>query len=140
MILAGYFEAYGTEYVQGGSYHEARQGSCLVLILPNIDFSEEKCHGKCLKSISESLDFKISGKGGGACPQTPLAACAFSAQNLPPLPCLVLKSGYGPDVYMYVKMLQHSCAGQLPQQVATADSRPRVLSFSVKCFENHSSS
>ena len=26
--------------------------------IPKIDFSEEKCHGKCLKSTSEPLDLK----------------------------------------------------------------------------------
>jgi len=35
---------------------------------------------------------KFSGRGG-ACPQTPLAACAFGSRNLPRL---VLKSGYDP--------------------------------------------
>ena len=42
------------------------------------------------KSISEPLDFKIF---WGACPQTPPAARAFGARNLPRL---ILKSGYGP--------------------------------------------
>ena len=44
------------------------------------------------KSISEPLDFKIFLKG--ACPQSPLATRAAGTQNLP---CLVLKSGYGPE-------------------------------------------
>ena len=46
------------------------------------------------KSISKPLYFKNSWRGWGeACPQTPLAAHIFGAQNLPRL---VLKSGYGP--------------------------------------------
>ena len=60
---------------------------------PKIDFSEEKCHRKCLKEHFWAFRFKnflVGGGRGGACLQTPppLAACAFGAQNLPHLDLL----------------------------------------------------
>jgi len=61
----------------------AHQKKLEILTLTKIDFSEEKCQKKRLKDFSS----------GGACPQTPLAAQAFSARDLPRL---VLKPGYGP--------------------------------------------
>ena len=62
---------------------------------------------------------KFSGGRGGACSQTPLAAHAFGAQNLPRL---VLKSGYGPEqtqkpishgflqIYLETELLEYSSA------------------------------
>ena len=50
-----------------------------------------KCHGKCLEEHFWASRFQNF--LGGTCPQTPSAARAFSARNLPRL---VLKSGYGP--------------------------------------------
>ena len=58
---------------------------------PRLTFLKKNATGNAYQSISEPLDFKISEV---ACPQTPLAAHAFGARNLPPL---VMKSGYGPD-------------------------------------------
>ena len=46
------------------------------------------------KSIPEPLDLKFFLGGGGACPQTHLAARTFGARDLPRL---ALKSGYGPE-------------------------------------------
>ena len=57
-----------------------------------LTFLEKNATENTYKSISELLDFK-NFWGWGACPQTPLAARAFGAGNLPRL---VLKSGYGP--------------------------------------------
>ena len=45
------------------------------------------------------LSLQISKFYGGTCPQTPLAARAFGARNLPRL---VLKSGYGPILRKYL--------------------------------------
>ena len=66
-----------------------------LLRLPKSDVSEDKCHGKCLKEHSRAFRSEtfLGGGGGGACPQTPLAARAFGARDLPRL---ALKSGYGP--------------------------------------------
>ena len=67
---------------------------------PRLTFLKKNAMENAYKSISEPLDFKLfwgggSGVGGGgACPQNPLAARDFGAPNLP---CLVLKSVYGPD-------------------------------------------
>ena len=60
---------------------------------PRLTFLKKNAMENAYKSISEPLDFKFFW-GGGACPQTPLAARDFGAPNLP---CLVLKSVYGPD-------------------------------------------
>ena len=57
---------------------------------PRLTFLKKIATENAYKSISEPLDFKIFW-GGGACPKTPLAACAFGARNLPHL---VLKSAY----------------------------------------------
>ena len=85
---------------QASSWHEARRGICLVLILA---FLKKRLIEKIIprrnwenamentkESISGPLDFKIFWAG---MPQTPLAARAFGARNLPRL---VLKSGYSP--------------------------------------------
>ena len=68
---------------------------------PRLTFLKKNDTENAYKSISEPLYFKIlwGGGGGACCPtplaaQTPLAAHAFGAQNLPRL---VLKSGYGPE-------------------------------------------
>ena len=55
---------------------------------PRLTFLKTNATENACKSISEPLDFKIF-------PQTPLAARAFGTWNLP---CLVLKSGYGPGI------------------------------------------
>ena len=60
---------------------------------PRLTFLKKNATENAYKSISEPLDFKIF---WGACPQTPPAASAFGARNLPRL---ILKSGYGPDVW-----------------------------------------
>ena len=60
---------------------------------PRLTFLKKNATENAYKSISEPLDFKIF-LGGGGKPQTPLAAHAFGAQNLPRL---VLKSGYSPE-------------------------------------------
>ena len=64
---------------------------------PRLTFLKRNATENACKSVSEPLDFKIFWGGGGGkgetCPQTPLAALAFGARNLPHL---VLKSGYGP--------------------------------------------
>ena len=56
-----------------------------------IDFSEEKCHGKCLQEHLGASGFQ--NVLGGGMPPDPLKARAFGARNLHRL---VLKSGYGP--------------------------------------------
>ena len=61
---------------------------------PRLTFLKKNDTENAYKSISEPLYFKIFWGAGGACSQTPLAAHAFGAQNLPRL---VLKSGYGPE-------------------------------------------
>ena len=61
---------------------------------PRLTFLKKNATENAYKSISEPIVFKFSGGVGmGACPQTPLAARAFGARNLPRL---LLKSGYGP--------------------------------------------
>ena len=60
-----------------------------------LTFLKKNATENVYKSISELLDFK-NFWGWGACPQTPLAARAFGAGNLPRL---VLKSGYGPGLH-----------------------------------------
>ena len=61
--------------MQGRSQHDARQGLTLSWFQPKIDFSEEKCHRKCLKEHFWAFRFKnfLVGGGGGAaaCLQTP---------------------------------------------------------------------
>ena len=63
---------------------------------PKLTCLKKNVTGNANKSIYEPVDFKIfwRGWGGGAYPQTPLAARAFGARILPRL---VLKSGYGPS-------------------------------------------
>ena len=61
---------------------------------PRLTFLKKNATENAYESISEPLDFKIFWGGGGTCPQTPLAARALGARNLPHL---VLNSGYGPD-------------------------------------------
>ena len=58
---------------------------------PRLTFLKKNAIENAYESISEPLDFKIF-RGGGTCPQTPLAARALGARNLPHL---VLNSGYG---------------------------------------------
>ena len=58
---------------------------------PRLTFLKKNATKNAYKNISEPLDFKIF---WGACPQTPPAARAFGARNLPRL---ILKSGYGPE-------------------------------------------
>ena len=58
---------------------------------PRLTFLKKNATENAYKSIFEPLGFKIL--WGGAYPQTPLKARAFGARNLP---CLVLKTGYGP--------------------------------------------
>ena len=57
---------------------------------PRLTFLKKNAKENAYKSISEPLDFKNFWGGGGS-HQTPLAARAFGACNLP---YLVLKSGY----------------------------------------------
>ena len=52
-----------------------------LLRLLKSDVSEDKWHGKCLKEHSRTFRFE-NFIGGGACPQTPLAARAFGARSL----------------------------------------------------------
>ena len=72
-----------------------------ILTLTKIDFSKEKCHEKRLREQFWTSKLQNSLGGGGACPQTPLAARAFGARGLPRL---VLKPGYGPEnswIYLF---------------------------------------
>ena len=64
---------------------------------PRLTFLKKNAMENAYKNISEPLDFKTFWEG--ACPQTPLAACTFSARNLPRL---VLKSGYGPVIIIII--------------------------------------
>ena len=71
-----------------------RQDEAIALswFWPKIDFSEEKCLGKCLKEHFWAS--RIQNFLGSMPPDPPLAARAFSTRNLPRL---VLKSGDGPN-------------------------------------------
>ena len=70
--------------------------------MPKIDFSEEKCHAKCLQKHFWAPQFQ---NFQGGMPPDPLAAHAFGARNLP---CLVLKSGYGPESYVDLDLFAHT--------------------------------
>ena len=67
-------------------YHQAIK-KVTFYTCPRLTFLKKNAMENAYKRIFEPLDFKIlwGAGGGGACPQTPREACAFSAWNLPRL-------------------------------------------------------
>ena len=73
------------------------------------------------------LSLKILKVSGRACPQNPLAARAFGAQNLPRL---ALKSGYGPE-----NMSKISAAFHLKGR-AHVETAFKVRTFAIRQLYN----
>ena len=95
-VTANYRKIIGKITSFPNSFHGQgrRQDEAIALswFWPKIDFSEEKCLGKCLKEHFWAS--RIKNFLGSMPPDPPLAARAFSARNLPRI---VLKSGDGLD-------------------------------------------